>query len=95
LQYDILPVGAVRYPNTGRDGPAVATAHASAGVLGLGSARWWDWSRIVARDDQRAATGGTPGSSMRRPPGSNQVTRVRLVRVHVGGLLATTAARRW
>jgi PTS system mannose-specific IIC component len=37
LQYDILPVGAVRYPEYGpATVAAVATAHASAGVLGLG-----------------------------------------------------------
>lgn len=37
LQYDILPVGAVRYPEYGpATVGAVAAAHASAGVLGLG-----------------------------------------------------------
>ncbi|HEY3279783.1 MAG TPA: PTS sugar transporter subunit IIC [Gemmatimonadales bacterium] len=37
LQYDILPVGAVRYPEYGpATVAAVATAHASAGALGLG-----------------------------------------------------------
>jgi PTS system mannose-specific IIC component len=37
LQYDILPVGAVRYPEYGPATiAAVATAHASSGVLGLG-----------------------------------------------------------
>lgn len=37
LQFDILPVGAVRYPEYGPATiAAVATAHASAGVLGLG-----------------------------------------------------------
>src|SRR6266536_598219 len=37
LQYDILPVGAVSYPEYGpATVAAVATAHASAGVLGLG-----------------------------------------------------------
>src|SRR3989475_6304673 len=37
LQYDILPVGAVRYPEYGpATVAAVATAHASAGVFGLG-----------------------------------------------------------
>lgn len=37
LQYDILPVGAVRYPEYGpATVAAVATAHAAAGVLGLG-----------------------------------------------------------
>jgi len=37
LQYDILPVGAVRYPEYGPATiAAVATAHASTGVLGLG-----------------------------------------------------------
>jgi len=37
LQYHILPVGAVRYPEYGpATVAAVATAHASAGVLGLG-----------------------------------------------------------
>ena len=37
LQYDILPVGAVRYPEYGPATiGAVATAHASTGVLGLG-----------------------------------------------------------
>ncbi len=37
LQYDILPVGAVRYPEYGpATVAAVATAHASTGALGLG-----------------------------------------------------------
>lgn len=37
LQYDILPVGAVRYPEYGpATVAAVATAHAATGVLGLG-----------------------------------------------------------
>jgi PTS system mannose-specific IIC component len=37
LQYDILPVGAVRYPEYGpATVAAVATAHAAAGALGLG-----------------------------------------------------------
>lgn len=37
LQYDILPVGAVRYPEYGpATVAAVATAHASVGVLGVG-----------------------------------------------------------
>ena len=37
LQYDILPVGAVRYPEYGPAAVgAVATAHAAAGALGLG-----------------------------------------------------------
>lgn len=37
LQYDILPVGAVRYPEYGpATVAAVATAHASAGALGFG-----------------------------------------------------------
>jgi len=37
LQYDILPVGAVRYPEYGpATVAAVATAHAAPGVLGLG-----------------------------------------------------------
>ncbi len=37
LQYDILPVGAVRYPEYGpATVGAVATAHAAAGALGLG-----------------------------------------------------------
>jgi PTS system mannose-specific IIC component len=37
LQYDILPVGAVRYPDYGpATVAAVATAHASHGVLGIG-----------------------------------------------------------
>ncbi|MFN2570316.1 MAG: PTS sugar transporter subunit IIC [Gemmatimonadales bacterium] len=37
MQYDILPVGAVRYPEYGpATVAAVATAHAATGVLGLG-----------------------------------------------------------
>src|SRR6185503_11361923 len=37
LQYDILPVGAVRYPEYGPATiAAVATAHAATGALGLG-----------------------------------------------------------
>jgi PTS system mannose-specific IIC component len=89
LQYDILPVGAVRYPEYGpATVAAVATAHASAGVLGLGL------GALVG-----LVTGLIGGITI------NQLRRVNsrivhaaaavlesgdptaLVRVHVGGLL--------
>ena len=89
LQYDILPVGAVRYPEYGpATVAAVATAHASAGVLGLGLGALVDLvtgltggltinllRRINSRIVHAAAAqleSGDPGA---------------LVRVHVGGLL--------
>jgi PTS system mannose-specific IIC component len=89
LQYDILPVGAVRYPEYGpATVAAVATAHASAGVLGLGL------GALVGL--VTGLTGGLTINLLRRinsrivhaaaaqlesgDPGA-------LVRVHVGGLL--------
>jgi len=89
LQYDILPVGAVRYPEYGpATVAAVATAHASAGVLGLGLGALVGLvtgliggltinllRRINSRIVHAAAAqleSGDPGA---------------LVRVHVGGLL--------
>ena len=89
LQYDILPVGAVRYPEYGpATVAAVATAHASAGVLGLGLGALVGLvtglfggvtinvlRRVNSRIIHAAAArleSGDPGA---------------LVRVHVGGLL--------
>ena len=89
LQYDILPVGAVRYPEYGpATVAAVATAHASAGVLGLGLGALVGLvtgllggvtinllRRVNSRIIHAAAVrleSGDPGA---------------LVRVHVGGLL--------
>jgi len=89
LQYDILPVGAVRYPEYGpATVAAVATAHASSGVLGLGLGALVGLvtgliggltinllRRVNSRVVHAAAAqleSGDPGA---------------LVRVHVGGLL--------
>lgn len=89
LQYDILPVGAVRYPEYGpATVAAVATAHASAGVLGLGlgalvglvtglfGGLTINWLRRINSRIVHAAAAqlesGDPGA---------------LVRLHVGGLL--------
>jgi len=87
--YDILPVGAVRYPEYGpATVAAVATAHASAGVLGLGlgalvglvtglfGGLTINWLRRLNSRIVHAAAAqlasGDPGA---------------LVRLHVGGLL--------
>ena len=89
LQYDILPVGAVRYPEYGpATVAAVATAHAVAGVLGLGlgalvglvtglfGGLTINWLRRINSKIVHAASAqlasGDPGA---------------LVRLHVGGLL--------
>lgn len=89
LQYDILPVGAVRYPEYGpATVAAVATAHASAGVLGLGLGALVGLvtgliggitinllrrvNSKIVHDAAAALESGDPNA---------------LVRVHVGGLL--------
>ena len=89
LQYDILPVGAVRYPEYGpATVAAVATAHASAGVLGLGL------GALVGL--VTGLTGGLTINLLRRI--NSRIVHAAaaqlesgdpsaLVRVHVGGLL--------
>ncbi len=89
LQYDILPVGAVRYPEYGpATVAAVATAHASAGVLGLGL------GALVGL--VTGLLGGVTINVLRRV--NSRVVHAAaseleagdpnaLVRVHVGGLL--------
>jgi len=89
LQYDILPVGAVRYPEYGpATVAAVATAHASAGVLGLGL------GALVGL--VTGLFGGLTINMLRRVNSRvihNAAARLEsgdpdaLVRVHVGGLL--------
>jgi len=89
LQYDILPVGAVRYPEYGpATVAAVATAHASAGVLGLGL------GTLVGL--VTGLFGGVTINMLRRVNSRiihNAAARLEsgdpsaLVRVHVGGLL--------
>ena len=89
LQYDILPVGAVRYPEYGpATVAAVATAHASAGVLGLGL------GALVGL--VTGLFGGLTINLLRRVNSRiihNAAARLEsgdpsaLVRVHVGGLL--------
>jgi len=89
LQYDILPVGAVRYPEYGpATVAAVATAHASAGVLGLGL------GALVGL--VTGLLGGVTINMLRRV--NSRIVHAAaseleagdpraLVRVHVGGLL--------
>lgn len=89
LQYDILPVGAVRYPEYGpATVAAVATAHASAGVLGLGLGALVGlvtgllggvtinvlrrWNSRIVHEAAATLESGDPRA---------------LVRLHVGGLL--------
>ncbi len=89
MQYDILPVGAVRYPEYGpATVAAVATAHASAGVLGLGL------GALVGL--VTGLFGGVTINMLRRVNSRiihNAAARLEsgdpsaLVRVHVGGLL--------
>ena len=89
LQYDILPVGAVRYPEYGpATVAAVATAHASAGVLGRGL------GALVGL--VTGQFGGLTINLLRRENSRiihNAAARLEsgdpsaLVRVHVGGLL--------
>src|SRR2546430_5736392 len=93
LQYDILPVGAVRYPEYGPGTVAVvATAHASAGVLGLGL------GALVGL--VTGLIGGITVNVLRRV--NSRIVRAAaaalesgdpsaLVRVHVGGLLRDAA----
>ncbi len=89
LQYDILPVGAVRYPEYGpATVAAVATAHASAGVLGLGL------GALVGL--ATGLLGGVTINMLRRV--NSRIVHaaaseleagdpIALVRLHVGGLL--------
>lgn len=89
MQYDILPVGAVRYPEYGPATiAAVATAHASAGVLGLGL------GALVGL--VTGLVGGLTISLLRRVNSRivhNAATALEsgdpraLLRVHAGGLL--------
>ena len=89
MQYDILPVGAVRYPEYGPATiAAVATAHASAGVLGLGL------GALVGL--VTGLVGGLTISVLRRVNSRivhNAATALEsgdpraLLRVHAGGLL--------
>lgn len=89
LQYDILPVGAVRYPEYGPATiAAVATAHASTGVLGLGLG--------VLVGLVTGLVGGVTINVLRRVNSRivhNAAAALEsgdpraLVRVHVGGLL--------
>ena len=93
LQYDILPVGAVRYPEYGpATVAAVATAHAAAGALGLGL------GTVVGL--VTGLVGGVTMHLMRRinsrivnaasvalESGDPQV----LVRLHVGGIMRDVA----
>jgi len=89
LQYDILPVGAVRYPEYGpATVAAVATAHAAAGALGLG---------LGAVVGLVTGLGGGISLHLLRRINSRVVSAAAvalesgdpgvLVRLHVGGLL--------
>lgn len=89
LQYDILPVGAVRYPEYGpATVAAVATAHAATGVLGLGL------GALVGL--VTGLVGGVTINALRRV--NSRIVHAAsatlesgdpraLVRLHVGGLL--------
>jgi PTS system mannose-specific IIC component len=89
LQYDILPVGAVRYPEYGpATVAAVATAHASAGVLGLGLGALVGLVtgmlggvtiNVLRRINSRIVHAATAALESGDPRA--------LVRLHVGGLL--------
>ncbi|HEV8509605.1 MAG TPA: PTS sugar transporter subunit IIC [Gemmatimonadales bacterium] len=89
LQYDILPVGAVRYPEYGpATVAAVATAHASTGVLGLGLGALVGLVtglaggiaiNVLRRVNSRIVHAAGPALESGDPRA--------LVRVHVGGLL--------
>jgi len=89
LQYDILPVGAVRYPEYGpATVAAVATAHASAGVLGLGLGALVGlvtglFGGLTINVLRRVNSRIIHEASARLESGDPNV----LVRVHVGGLL--------
>jgi len=74
LQYDILPVGAVRYPEYGpATVAAVATAHASAGLFG----------GVTINVLRRVNSSIIHNAAARLESGDPSA----LVRVHVGGLL--------
>jgi PTS system mannose-specific IIC component len=89
LQYDILPVGAVRYPEYGPATiAAVATAHASAGVLGLGLGALVGLVtgliggvgiNVLRRVNSRVIHNAAPALESGDPRA--------LVRIHAGGLL--------
>src|SRR3989449_7067408 len=93
LQYDILPVGAVRYPEYGpATVAAVATAHASAGVLGLGLGALVGLVtgliggitiNVLRRVNSRIVHAAAAALESGDPSA--------LVRVHVGGLLRDAA----
>jgi len=89
LQYDILPVGAVRYPEYGpATVAAVATAHAAVGALGLGLGAVVGLvtglvggitMHLMRRINSRIVN----GASVALESGDPQV----LLRLHVGGIL--------
>ena len=93
LQYDILPVGAVRYPEYGpATVAAVATAHAAVGALGLGLGAVVGLvtgllggvtMHLLRRLNSRIVNAAAPALESGDP-------RV-LVRLHVGGLLRDVA----
>lgn len=89
LQYDILPVGAVRYPEYGpATVAAVATAHASAGVLGLGLGALVGlvtglFGGLTINMLRRVNSRIVHAAAARLESGDPNA----LVRVHVGGLL--------
>ncbi len=89
LQYDILPVGAVRYPEYGpATVAAVATAHASAGVLGLGLGALVGlvtglFGGVTINMLRRVNSRIVHEAAARLESGDPNA----LVRVHVGGLL--------
>jgi PTS system mannose-specific IIC component len=89
LQYDILPVGAVRYPEYGpATVAAVATAHASAGVLGLGLGALVGlvsglFGGVTINVLRRVNSRIVHAAAARLESGDPAA----LVRVHVGGLL--------
>jgi PTS system mannose-specific IIC component len=89
LQYDILPVGAVRYPEYGPATiAAVATAHASSGVLGLGLGALVGLVtglvgglaiHVLRRVNSRVVHNAAPALESGDPRA--------LIRIHAGGLL--------
>jgi len=89
LQYDILPVGAVRYPEYGpATVAAVATAHASSGVLGLGLGALVGlvtglFGGVTINVLRRVNSRIIHAATAQLETGDPDV----LVRVHVGGLL--------
>ncbi|HYU29260.1 MAG TPA: PTS sugar transporter subunit IIC [Gemmatimonadales bacterium] len=89
LQYDILPVGAVRYPEYGpATVAAVATAHASSGVLGLGLGALVGLvtgllGGVTINVLRRVNSRIVHAASLTLESGDPQA----LVRLHVGGLL--------